>query len=208
MIDAERRLLANALLDFSNERFILLSETCIPLFNFTIIYNYLINSNNSFLDSFDDPRTIGRGRYNPRMSPQITLSDWRKGSQWFEASRKLAINIISDARYYLIFRNHCMPPCYVDEHYIPTLVNIICPNSTSKRTITWTDWSRGGSHPVTFNRVDVTEWFLERTRYGSNCTYNGEMSNICFLFARKFHPSTLQPLLRIAPKLFGFNDWY
>ncbi|GFS36668.1 core-2/I-branching beta-1,6-N-acetylglucosaminyltransferase family protein [Actinidia rufa] len=35
MIDAERRLLANALLDLSNERFVLLSETCIPLFNFT-----------------------------------------------------------------------------------------------------------------------------------------------------------------------------
>ncbi|XP_073279299.1 glycosyltransferase BC10-like [Primulina huaijiensis] len=205
MIDAERRLLANALLDLLNERFILLSETCIPLFNFTTIYNYLINSNHSFLNSFDDLRRIGRGRYNPRMSPAITLPNWRKGSQWFEASRNLAINIISDVTYYPIFRNHCMPPCYVDEHYFPTLVNIICPNLTSNRTVTWTDWSRGGSHPLTFNRIDVTEEFLERIRYGSNCTYNGEMSNVCFLFARKFHPSTLLPLLRIAPKLFGFN---
>ena len=31
IVDAERRLLANALLDFSNERFILLSELCTSL---------------------------------------------------------------------------------------------------------------------------------------------------------------------------------
>ncbi|KAL6573723.1 hypothetical protein OROHE_002182 [Orobanche hederae] len=61
MIDAERRLLANALLDFTNERFVLLSETCIPLFNFSTIYDYLINSEQSFLSTFDDPRPIGRG---------------------------------------------------------------------------------------------------------------------------------------------------
>ncbi|PIN14993.1 hypothetical protein CDL12_12375 [Handroanthus impetiginosus] len=205
MIDAERRLVANALLDFSNERFVLLSETCIPLFNFSIIYKYLVNSNQSFLGTFDDPRPIGRGRYNKRMWPTITLSDWRKGSQWFEAKRELALAIVSDVTYYPIFRNHCMPPCYMDEHYLPTLVTKICPNLTSNRTITWTDWSGGGSHPTLFKRNDITEGFLEHIRNGFNCTYNSEMSSICFLFARKFHPSTLQPLLRIAPKLLGFD---
>ncbi|EYU40777.1 hypothetical protein ABFS82_12G075500 [Erythranthe guttata] len=205
MIDAERRLLANALLDFTNQRFVLLSETCIPLFNFSTIYNYLINSNQSFLSTFDDPRPIGRGRYNKRMGPAISLSDWRKGSQWFEANRELAIAIISDVEYYPIFRNHCLPPCYMDEHYLPTLVNKVCPNLTSNRTVTWTDWSEGGSHPRMFMRNDVTEEFLDRVRSGFNCTYNGEMRSICSLFARKFHPTTLQPLLRIAPKLLGFN---
>ncbi|KAL8105910.1 hypothetical protein AgCh_029643 [Apium graveolens] len=143
MIDAERRLLANALLDFTNERFVLLSETCIPVFNFTFIYNYLINSNQSFLSSFDDPRKMGRGKYNKRMFPAITLSDWRKGSQWFEANRKLAIQLISDATYYPIFRTHCQRPCFMDEHYFPTLVNKVCPELTTNRTVTWTDWSRG-----------------------------------------------------------------
>ena len=37
MCDTERRLLANALLDISNEWFILLSESCIPLQNFSIV---------------------------------------------------------------------------------------------------------------------------------------------------------------------------
>ncbi|KAJ0960170.1 hypothetical protein J5N97_002037 [Dioscorea zingiberensis] len=130
MIDAERRLLASALLDFSNERFVLLSETCIPLFNFTTVYNYLMNSNKSFLASYDDPRKVGRGRYNPQMDPTVTISDWRKGSQWFEVNRKLAIEIVSDTKYYPIFKEYCSPPCYMDEHYIPTLVNIIAPVTT------------------------------------------------------------------------------
>lgn len=205
MIDAEKRLLANALLGYSNERFILLSETCIPIFNFTTIYNYLINANQSFLSTFDDPRPIGRGRYNKRMWPMITLSDWRKGSQWFEANRKLAIEIVSDVKLYPIFRVLCMPPCYMDEHYLPTLVTKVCPELTSNRTITWTDWSTGGSHPRTFMRNDITEEFLNQARFGVNCSYNGGISSICHLFARKFHPSTLQPLLRIAPKLLGFT---
>ncbi|KAL7196509.1 hypothetical protein ACSBR1_036506 [Camellia fascicularis] len=207
MIDAERRLLANALLDFSNERFILLSETCIPLFNFTTTYTYLLNSNHSFLSSFDDPRPMGRGRYNKRMWPAISLSDWRKGSQWFEVHRKLAIQVISDVTYYPIFKDHCKPPCYMDEHYLPTLVTKVCPELTSNRTITWVDWSGGGSHPTRFVRRDVTEGFLNRVRHGFNCSYNAsDMSSICFLFARKFHPSTLQSLLQMAPMLLGFNS--
>ncbi|XP_009615448.3 glycosyltransferase BC10-like [Nicotiana tomentosiformis] len=205
MIDAERRLLANALLDISNERFILLSETCIPLFNFTTIYNFLTKSNQSFLGLFDDPRKIGRGRYNKRMHPIITISDWRKGSQWFEVHRKLALKIISDVTYYPVFKNYCTPPCYMDEHYLPTLVNKVCPKLTSNWSVTWADWSAGGSHPTTFLRKDVTEEFLDSVRYGFNCSYNGELSSICFLFGRKFHPSTLQPLLRIGPKLLGFG---
>ncbi|PQQ01178.1 uncharacterized protein Pyn_18679 [Prunus yedoensis var. nudiflora] len=79
MIDSERRLLASALLDFSNERFVLLSESCIPLFNFTTIYSYLMNSSESNIGSNDDPRKSGRGRYNPNMWPAINISDWRKG---------------------------------------------------------------------------------------------------------------------------------
>ncbi|GKU90290.1 hypothetical protein SLEP1_g4298 [Rubroshorea leprosula] len=205
MIDAERRLLANALLDFSNERFILLSETCIPLFNFPTIYNYLINSSQSFVGSFDDPRAVGRGRYNKRMWPTVSLSDWRKGSQWFEVHRKLAVKIVSDQKYYPIFRKHCNPPCYMDEHYLATILTKLHPEMNSNRSVTWVDWSRGGPHPSRFVRKDISMEFLNRLRHGFNCTYNGGRSSMCFLFARKFHPSTLESLLRIAPELFGFD---
>lgn len=200
MIDAERRLLANALLDFSNKRFILLSETCIPLFNFTTIHNYLINANETFVASYDDPRKVGRGRYNNQMYPTLSITEWRKGSQWFEVNRNLAINIISDKKYYPIFGQYCHIPCYSDEHYIPTIVNLVSsPILNSNRSITWVDWSQSGPHPGKFDRRAVSLEFLNQIKYASNCTYNGNMSKICFLFARKFLADTLEPLLRLAP---------
>ncbi|CAI0552985.1 unnamed protein product [Linum tenue] len=210
MVDAERRLLANALLDWSNERFILLSDTCIPIFNFTTIYNYLIISswNQSFLGSIDDPRPMGRGRYNKRMQPELTLADWRKGSQWFEVHRRVAVQMVSDIKYYSILKQHCKPPrCYMDEHYFPTLVTKILPEINTNHSITWVDWSRPGSHPSMFVRKHVSEGFLMKIRNMTDCGFTHRTrSTICFLFARKFHPSTLEPLLRIAPSLLGFTD--
>ncbi|KAK6923537.1 Glycosyl transferase, family 14 [Dillenia turbinata] len=205
MIDAERRLLGNALLDFSNQRFVLLSESCIPLFNFTTTYNYLMQSNLSFLGAFDDPRKSGRGRYNPHMYPAINISDWRKGSQWFELHRELAMHVVSDLKYYPIFKELCHPPCYNDEHYIPTLINLIDPGKNSNRSVTWVDWSKASPHPARFGWSDVIDEFLNRVRFGTNCEYNGNATSICFLFARKFVPSALEQLLRIAPVLLGFD---
>ncbi|KAJ0106032.1 hypothetical protein Patl1_19150 [Pistacia atlantica] len=207
MMDATRRLLANALLDFTNQRFVLLSETCIPLFNFKTTYNYLINTNESYIDSDVTPGKESRGRYNPRMLPTISISQWRKGSQWFELNRKLANEIVSDNTYYPIFREHCTAPCYMDEHYIPTLVNILKPEENLNRSITWVDWSKRGPHPGKFRRQDISDEFLNRIRFGSHsCTYNGINTSVCFMFARKFLPNTLQPLLQMVPMLFYFNQ--
>lgn len=205
MIDAEKRILANALLDFSNQRFVLLSDSCIPLFNFTTIYSYVMDSNVSFLSSFDDPGKAGRDRYNPQMSPNITLQHWRKGSQWFELHRDLALNIISDQKYYDIFQKFCHPPCYNDEHYFPTLVNILYSNMSSNRGVTYVDWSRGGAHPGTFGADLINDEFLNRIRFGSECSYNGKNTTLCILFARKFPPDALESLLRVAPLVLGFG---
>ncbi|KAK6276516.1 hypothetical protein POUND7_006225 [Theobroma cacao] len=207
MIDAERRLLANALLDFTNDRFVLLSETCIPLFNFTTIYNYLLNSNQSYIGSYDDPRKVGRGRYNPKMFPAISIAQWRKGSQWFEVTRSLAIEIVSDKKYYESFRKYCSPPCYMDEHYIPTLVYIAWPEQNSNRSVTWVDWSKAGPHPGKFGKGAISEDFLNKVRFAGNCCYNGNITSMCFLFARKFLPNTLQPLLDIATMLLSSNQF-
>jgi hypothetical protein len=65
--------------------------------------------------------------------------------------------------------------------------------------------------------VDVTEALIREIRasgagggFGpggeSNCTaYNDGASGVCYVFARKFAPDTLEPLLRLAPKVMGFG---
>ncbi|KZV37218.1 hypothetical protein F511_04637 [Dorcoceras hygrometricum] len=204
MCDAERRLLANALLDISNERFVLLSESCIPLYNFTTIYNYLTMSKYSFISAFDDPGPYGRGRYNYNMLPDVNIAQWRKGSQWFEISRKLALVLVEDTKFYPKFSEFCKPHCYVDEHYFQTMLTILAPNLLANRSITWVDWSRGGAHPATFGSTDITEEFMKRIFARQECSYNDNSSSVCHLFARKFSPSALQPLFLLAPKYLGF----
>lgn len=204
MCDAERRLLANALLDISNEWFILLSESCIPLHNFGIIYRYISKSRYSFMGVFDDPGPYGRGRYNWNMQPEVTLEQWRKGSQWFEVDRKLAVSVIEDSTYYPKFKDFCRPGCYVDEHYFPTMLSIQFPHLLANRSVTWTDWSRGGAHPATFGNSDITDEFFKRMFEGQSCLYNNQPDNVCVLFARKFAPSALEPLLDLSPKVLGF----
>ncbi|KAI5573850.1 hypothetical protein POPTR_010G121800v4 [Populus trichocarpa] len=206
MIEAERRLLANALLDIANQRFVLLSESCIPLFNFSTVYTYLMNSTKSHVESYVLEGPVGNGRYSPRMRPGIKIDQWRKGSQWFEIDRDLAIEIVSDRKYFPLFQKYCTGQCYSDEHYLPTFVTMKHSKRNSNRTLTWVDWSRGGPHPAKFLRTEVTIEFLERMRSGSKCVYNGNHTNTCFLFARKFWPNALDRLLRFAPKIMHFNS--
>jgi len=156
MCDAERRLLANALLDISNEWFVLVSESCIPIFDFNTTYRYFQNSNKSFLMAFDDPGPYGRGRYNWNMTPEVELDQWRKGSQWFEVNRELAIEIVKDTVYYPKFKEFCRPSCYSDEHYIQTMLSIEASQSLANRSVTWVDWSRIAAHPARFGRGDIT----------------------------------------------------
>lgn len=206
LVDAEKRLLANALLDFSNERFVLLSESCIPVFNFPTVYKYLTNSAHSFVDSYDEDSWRGRGRYSSRMRPDIQLSQWRKGSEWFELNRELAIDIVADTKYYSLFRRYCRPSCYPDEHYIPTYLNMFRGSLNANRSVTWVDWSRGGAHPATYGRASITEGFIQSIRNNGTaaCTYNSKPTSVCFLFARKFAPGALEPLLRLSSTVMHF----
>ncbi|KAI4355549.1 hypothetical protein L6164_004310 [Bauhinia variegata] len=204
MCDAERRLLANSLLDISNEWFILLSESCIPLQNFSTVYNYISQSWYSFMGSFDEPGPYGRGRYNENMAPEVNLSDWRKGSQWFEINRELAVRIIEDNTFYPKFNDFCVPHgCYVDEHYFQTMLTIQTPHLLANRSLTYVDWSRGGAHPATFGKEDINEEFFKKILGEQSCPYNNQPSSLCFLFARKFAPNALDALLDIAPTVLG-----
>jgi hypothetical protein len=50
-VDAERRLLATAVLDLANTRFALFSESCIPHLGFPAVYAYLTRSNTSAINN-------------------------------------------------------------------------------------------------------------------------------------------------------------
>ncbi|KAK3152907.1 hypothetical protein QOZ80_2BG0165150 [Eleusine coracana subsp. coracana] len=206
MVEAERRLLAHALLDdATNARFVLLSESHVPLFDLPTVHSYLVKSTQVFLESYDQPGATGRGRYSRGMRPVVSLGQWRKGSQWFEMDRTLAADVVADRVYFPVFKRFCMHNCYADEHYLPTFLHVRRPEAGANRSLTWVDWSHGGPHPARFTRMEVTVDFLRWLRGGSTCSYNGETTSVCFLFARKFLPNSLTRFLRFAPKVMGFG---
>ena len=138
------------------------------------------------------------------MAPEVNLTEWRKGSQWFEVNRVLAIKIVEDNKYYPKFKQFCRPHCYVDEHYYQTMLAIETPHLLANRSLTFVDWSRGGAHPATFGKADITKDFFKRISESNECIYNNQPTSLCFLFARKFAPSALEPLLELASDALGF----
>ncbi|XP_039004716.1 glycosyltransferase BC10-like isoform X1 [Hibiscus syriacus] len=146
MVDAERRLLAHALLDPDNQQFALLSDSCVPLHNFDYVYNYLMHTNVSFLDCFVDLGPHGTGRYSEHMMPEIEKSAFRKGSQWFSLKRQHAIIVMADTLYYTNFRLYC---------------KMIDPGGIANRSVTYVDWSEGKWHPRSFRAQDITFEFLK-----------------------------------------------
>ncbi|GJN19134.1 hypothetical protein PR202_gb06374 [Eleusine coracana subsp. coracana] len=141
MVDAEKRLLANALEDVDNQFFVLLS------------------------DSFLDPGPHGSGRYSPEMFPEIEQRDFRKGAQWFAITRRHALLILADNLYYDKFKLYCKPAegrnCIADEHYLPTLFNMVDPGGISNWSVTHVDWSEGKWHPRSYRAADVTNELLK-----------------------------------------------
>ncbi|GAQ89945.1 hypothetical protein KFL_005800040 [Klebsormidium nitens] len=76
MVRAERRLLAQALIDRNNERFVLVSESCIPIRSFDYTYKYLFELDKSFISSFHTT-----WRYKNGFGPIVQKHQWRKGAQ-------------------------------------------------------------------------------------------------------------------------------
>ncbi|KAF7027271.1 hypothetical protein CFC21_039327 [Triticum aestivum] len=203
LVDAERRLLGTALLDLGNARFALLSETCIPLLSFPAAYAFLTSANASFIDSFPT-----RKRHAPFfLRRNISRAQWRKGSQWFEMDRELAVDVVAEEQYMAVFRgDHGIANML--EHYMPTLVTLLGWGArAANRTLTYTDWPRPGPHPASYGVRDVTPELLEGMRRGNGECGSGASGAVefCFMFARKFSGDALDKLLELAPKVMGFG---
>ncbi|KAJ7954125.1 putative Core-2/I-branching beta-1,6-N-acetylglucosaminyltransferase family protein [Quillaja saponaria] len=160
------------------------------------------------LINVDDPSPVGGGRYNSKLHPIIKLGEWRKGSQWFEMDRDLALEVVSDRTYFPLFQKYYKDAHNADEHYLSTFVSIKFWQRNSNRSLTWVDWSKGGLHPNKYLRPDLTVEFLESLRNNQGkCKYNGKITtNVCYLFARKFFVNSLKRLLMFAPQVIHFEE--
>ncbi|XP_051120640.1 glycosyltransferase BC10-like [Andrographis paniculata] len=205
LISASRRLLATAMLDDpANAYFALISPTCIPIHSFNYFYNFLFDlgrlSKNldfpSYIEILDNEPTLW-DRYNARgdnvMIPEVQFNEFRVGSQFFVLTRKHALMVIKDRKLWRKFKLPCLNvhSCYPEEHYFPTLLSMEDPDSCSHYTLTRVNWTDSvDGHPHTYYPSEVSPDLIYRLRE-SNSSYS-------YIFARKFSPDCLQPLMEIA----------
>nr|GMD42855.1 glycosyltransferase BC10-like [Ipomoea batatas] len=211
---AARRLLAHALLhDESNYMFALLSPLCIPLHSFGFTYKTVINSTKSFIEilgrepwAYD--RWAARGDY--AMLPEVRFEDFRIGSQFYVLTRKHARIVVRDRKLWSKFKQPCLyrDTCYPEEQYFSTLLSMVDPQGCSHATLTHVDWKGShGGHPRMYSADEVGRGLIltlrnDRPRYGDE-EMNGSDPSLTkrhdpFLFARKFSPDSIEPLMRIA----------
>ncbi|KAI3944578.1 hypothetical protein MKW98_021036 [Papaver atlanticum] len=218
LIASARRLLSQALLnDPSNARFIILSTSCIPLHSFNFTYSMLFQTNKSFIEILkNEPRSliryIARGGANI-MLPEIPFKDFRIGSQFFILNRHHAKLVVTDEKLWKKFKLPCVfsKYCYPEEQYFSTLLNMEDSSSCIPATLTHVDWSKhSSSHPWTYKETEIGTELIKSLRQREIRYEKGGVENQIearldhnwsFLFARKFSPNCLKPLLDIASDL-------
>ncbi|KAG6427246.1 hypothetical protein SASPL_111488 [Salvia splendens] len=216
LISAARRLLATALLDDpANSYFALVSQHCIPLHSFTYMYDFLFRhpvpgarlpSSLPLYRSFIEVSSIKPklwDRYAARgkdvMLPEVPFNRFRAGSQFFTVTRQHAEVVVRDRRLWRKFKLPCynMNSCYPEEHYFPTLLSMEDPDGCTGYTLTRVNWTGSvGGHPHTYRAAEVSPLLIHQLRQSNSTTYS-------FMFARKFSPDCLQPLLRLANLIFA-----
>ncbi|KAK9845205.1 hypothetical protein WJX81_000030 [Elliptochloris bilobata] len=193
LAQAVKNMLAAALEEPRNQRFLLLSESCAPLYPPAVVYQQAMYTSKSKINSCtgDPDWPLDTYRFERPMGPmtagRLTKDMWRKSHQWMGLVRKHAQTAVDDVEIARAFEEHCWNgydprgpdgwrSCYSDEHYFPTLLAI---NGMEQETdcagrLTSTDWChtpdgercRGAAslHPREYFAQDISPALLQRLR--------------------------------------------
>ncbi|CAI5512592.1 unnamed protein product [Closterium sp. Naga37s-1] len=233
IVEAIKRLLATALLDPHNVRFVVLSERDVPLHSFPTVYRYLLASNQSYVGGYrkffrDNKAAI---KVFPR---SLVIDGWMHGECWVEMARPHAMEVVRDWEWHEKGRDYCQvmqrPTCCVDENLIHNIITSQHPHQVANRSVMSVDWQRKTGHPHTYLPRDISpesmrsiqeEWHENQKRPYSQpmfllpkesqqfimsnrrCTVSGENST-CWLFARKFIGLSLRALMDLPRDVLGY----
>jgi hypothetical protein len=155
-------MIVEALTDPLNAKFVMVSETCVPLYHPALIWAQLM-AEGPLSRVGDEP--VESQRWTAVMeTPHFTRSHFRKSSQWVTLSRAHAEIVGLDQHVYSQFRMYCRTQklcipspagtghiCIADESYVPSVLAAYGQMDATDRIghSTYTDWS-GGWHPTTF----------------------------------------------------------
>jgi hypothetical protein len=222
MIYAMRELIWFAFQDPLNQRFVLLSESDIPIYGPLPFYHEMMSETKSRVDtSLKLPSDKYRWHFRFMCgTPPILERDWRKSSQWFTLIRDHAELVLQDTGIYRSFERFCTSfwddahdwyrVCYSDEHYIPTLLQVMNESHRTYRTRgpSHVDWSRGGAHPAEYSPENITSNLVSgKLRVNIDCI-RGQVFQTSWIreveqehFIDVVHEGSIQKLLDICLSL-------
>ncbi|KAI3432241.1 hypothetical protein D9Q98_003802 [Chlorella vulgaris] len=184
LVDAAEALMAAALRNPRNQKFLILSESDLPLYSPEVMYQQLLSEHRSRVNACNTTAGWGLDHYRwvDRMAtPFLPRELWRKSSQWFVLNRKHAQLVLDDRRVEAVFQQHCrttweddgdegwLRVCFPDEHYIPTLLAVhgLEEETDCQGSLMDVDWSRVAStspHPWEYQPNELSDRLFEALR--------------------------------------------
>ncbi|KAL4420725.1 hypothetical protein ABPG75_010381 [Micractinium tetrahymenae] len=193
LVAAARLLLQEALQDPRNQRFLLLSESDVPLWPAGLLYLQMMGEPKSSLNACapSTQQEVADSQPHTARLLGIPATAWRKSSQWISLTREHARLVAEDREVEPVFAQKCyvkwdfrhwrpLGPdgrwCVSDEHYVPTLLamrgeeaNCTCSQPGGRGTPTHTQWP-GGPHPRTFYARELTRDGIQGLRSCDNAS--------------------------------------
>ncbi len=199
LVQATLNLFKTAYEDENNKICVLVSDSCIPLFNFDYIYNKLINEHNcsNILSLKYSPKIEMEKRYNALKNNNpdfLTFQQFKKCSQWCAINRE-TVKFLIENNYLHYYKGMFAS----DEHYF---INLFDKFNISYKTfnITFDNWQ------------ELTNWRdpqktkkykrLPKTYEEVNTNEIIEARNTQALFFRKVVPETSINIIKILNKTF------
>lgn len=222
MVEAERALFAAALDDPLNQRFMMLSESCLPLYPPQVVWLQLMWEQQSRVNACKGERDWdkrGEDRWSDNMRTDVLDRDhWRKSSQWAAFVRRHAELVAADEHVHEAFKMQCytyypgledVPDwlnetdlenrhCISDEHYIPTLLAVHGRDDETDclGAATHTEWRLNSWSPKLYRPMQVTYYLLRKLRrawYSAiPCAAREAMDSANSLFRAKGAPASIQ----------------
>ena len=163
LVRATLVLLYNAFKDKDNCFFILLSDSCIPIINFKILYNNILKLNKSQIHYKYLYNKLNRyNLLNPNIKKKIRFSDFYCQHQWMILNKDLVSFFLKNDLTYLFNK---VP--VADEHYfISLLIMFSKENDILNKKITYCNWTNTQSmHPKTYSIIN-TELIINLQKQG------------------------------------------
>ncbi|CAD7702190.1 unnamed protein product [Ostreobium quekettii] len=188
LVQAQMNMLQEALKDPLNKKFVMLSDSTIPVHRPEIVYLQLIHEKKTRVGACPPKPgkegALNPGRWSPLMKTDfLNKSHWRKSSFWNVLNREHAELVLADKHVSEQFKRYCFSnvkelagymqnmtrsACVADEHFIPTL---LASYGISNQTDcigrpTWVEWPNKGFHPKTFKPDETNVKLIKRIQRG------------------------------------------